>query len=109
MYEYLILNHFKKQLKALVKKDPGLKRRLINELEGFKIEQSVSLGKKIYKIRIARRGEGKSGGYRVVLILRVENNLIIPVCVYAKNERNNVSFKELTHHLEMIKRELLEF
>lgn len=78
-------------------------------MEGFKVEQAVSLGKKIYKIRIARKGEGKSGGYRFVLMLEIEDNLIIPICIYAKNERNNVSFKELTYHLELIKQELLEF
>ncbi|MEM7786916.1 MAG: type II toxin-antitoxin system RelE/ParE family toxin [Bacteroidota bacterium] len=57
------------------------------------------------KVRIARRGEGKSGGYRIVYILRLPTRVVLGA-IYAKNERANISatdkakLKQLAEALE---------
>ena len=46
------------------------------------------------KQRIARRNEGKSGGYRSIILYRTET-LAFFVYGYAKNERDNITADDL--------------
>mgnify|MGYP000617912873 CR=1 FL=1 len=43
------------------------------------------------KIRIAREGGGKSGGYRVIYFFHCNNCPIYLIYVFAKNERSNLT------------------
>ncbi len=106
MYSYLILNHFQKQLKRIARKHRSVKKKMIEALNGFRKEHAVSLGNGVYKIRIGADGIGKSGGYRLLIWIMEIEGLLIPVCIYAKNERENISLEERNDHLARIKEEL---
>ena len=46
------------------------------------------------KIRVARKGSGKSGGYRVVYFFATEEIPVILISVYAKNKQENLTDKQ---------------
>lgn len=56
-------------------------------------EAGVSLGGSLYKVRIARKGSGKSGGYRVVYFYRDENLPVFLLTAFAKNQQADISPK----------------
>ncbi|MFV2060710.1 MAG: type II toxin-antitoxin system RelE/ParE family toxin [Gammaproteobacteria bacterium] len=55
----------------------------------------ASLGKKIFKKRIALAGKGKSGSTRNIIAFQKDNNSFF-MYGFAKNERTNITAKELT-------------
>lgn len=106
MYKIVITDYFKKQLKKLVKKDAELKDNLRKELLGFTKENSIPIGSGVYKIRIAGHGKGKSGGYRAYLFTIEIQSILAPLCIYAKNQKENLTYEELTWHVKKVKEEL---
>jgi hypothetical protein len=70
--------------------DSSLKNA-INEIEQGLFE--ASLGSGLYKKRVARKGFGKSGGYRTILAFKQHDRAIF-MYGFAKNERDNISHKE---------------
>jgi hypothetical protein len=54
----------------------------------------ANLGGGVYKQRIARAGEGKSGSYRCIVFLRERERLLF-VGAFAKNVRENIDHREL--------------
>ena len=60
-------------------------REAVNRLE---MGQAADLGGGVYKVRIARPGEGKSGGYRVIVFFRSEERTFFAYG-YAKSKRDN--------------------
>lgn len=62
-------------------------------------ENGVSLGGGLRKVRIARPGGGKSGGYRTIYVFGGVHLPIFLVTVFAKNERDNLTQGE---QLELI-------
>jgi hypothetical protein len=65
----------------------------------------VSLGGGLWKVRVARRGGGKSGGYRVVHYFRTDETPLFLLTIFAKNEQATISAsekKELTAICEEI-------
>ncbi len=57
-------------------------------------EAGVLLGGGLRKVRIARKGSGKSGGYRTVHVFGGAAMPIFLVTVFAKNEKDNLSRAE---------------
>lgn len=57
-------------------------------------EAGVSLGGGLRKVRIAREGGGKSGGYRTIYVFGGAHVPLFLVTVFAKNEKDNVSRAE---------------
>ena len=55
---------------------------------------AAELGGGVIKQRVARPGQGRSGGYRVLLAYRV-NTLSVFLYGFAKNERDNIDDDEL--------------
>jgi hypothetical protein len=53
-------------------------------------ESGLSLGGGLRKVRIARAGGGKSGGYRTVYVFGGTAMPIFLVTVFAKNEKDNL-------------------
>lgn len=106
MYRIELTDHFKKNLKRLLKKDRSLKENLKASLTLFNKEHAIAIGQHTYKIRIKGRGKGKSGGYRAYLLVLEMKGLLIPVCIYPKNEKGNLSLEELDDHIGMTKAEL---
>ena len=63
-------------------------RGIIHQLEEGK--NSANLGGGVYKVRIARPCEGKSGGYRVIIIFRKGDKAFYQYA-YTKAARDNIS------------------
>lgn len=57
-------------------------------------EAGVSLGGGLRKVRIAREGGGKSGGYRTIYVFGGAHVPLFLVTVFAKNEKDNLSRAE---------------
>jgi hypothetical protein len=56
----------------------------------------ADLGKNLFKVRVKREGQGKSSGYRTIVVFRKEK-IAIFLYGFAKNERGNISSKELLY------------
>jgi hypothetical protein len=65
----------------------------------------AGLGGGVYKQRLARPGEGKSGGYRVIVFFRSGERTFF-VYGFAKSDRDNISLKELKELRKQAKHEL---
>jgi hypothetical protein len=65
---------------------------MVNRLEAGRVD--ADLGGGVYKVRIARPGAGKSGGYRVILFFRSGERTFY-VYGFAKSARANIGEKEL--------------
>jgi hypothetical protein len=68
---------------------------LVNLLEAG--QPDADLGGGVYKMRLARPGEGKSGGYRVIVFFKSEERTFFEYA-FAKADRGNISEKELRNH-----------
>lgn len=53
----------------------------------------ANMGGGLYKKRIARKGQGKSKGYRTLIAYQEENKVVF-LHGFAKNEKDNISRKE---------------
>ena len=67
-------------------------RETVDQLE--KGSSDADLGGNVYKMRIARPGEGKSGWYRVILFFRSEDRAFF-VYAFPKSDRDNIDQGEL--------------
>lgn len=63
----------------------------------------VSLGGGLRKMRVARAGGGKSGGYRTVYVFGGTHIPIFLVTVFAKNEKDNLGKAEQAALVELSK------
>jgi mRNA-degrading endonuclease RelE of RelBE toxin-antitoxin system len=104
MHEYLILPHFKKQLKQLSKKYRHLKDEIIVTLEAFDKTQHQSLGNNLYKIRVKSKDikRGKDKSFRLIVFIIEMQSYIVPITIYYKGDRKDISAKEVNDHLEII-------
>jgi hypothetical protein len=66
-------------------------KEAVNQLEA---ERAINLGGNIYKVRVARFGEGKSGGHRVIVLFKSKDKTFYTYG-FAKSERANINEKEL--------------
>lgn len=57
-------------------------------------EVGAALGGGLRKVRVAREGGGKSGGYRIIYVFGGTHMPIFLVTVFAKSERDNLSKAE---------------
>ena len=57
-------------------------------------QADANLGGGVYKVRIARSGSGKSGGYRVIVLLKSGERAFF-VYGFAKSDRDNIDDGEL--------------
>ena len=94
-----VLPRFEKELKQLAKKY----KNIANDLSKFKKEilknpaLGTPLGNNCYKVRVANSSvpTGKSGGFRVITLLKVEKEKIILLTIYSKSEKESISDDEL--------------
>ena len=67
-------------------------REATSQLEAGQAD--ADLGGSVYKVRVARQGKGKSGGYRVIVFFKSEQRTFF-VYGYAKSDRANIDRGEL--------------
>jgi len=75
-------------------------REAASQLEAGQAD--VNLGGNVYKVRIARPGEGKSGGYRVIVFFKSGERTFF-VYGFAKSDRANINRGELKAYKEASK------
>ncbi len=74
---------------------------LIQAVQNIENGLSVAdLGAGLFKVRIARKGGGKSGGFRVIVVLKLRDRAIF-IHGFAKSENDNISKKELSDFKEL--------
>jgi hypothetical protein len=64
----------------------------VDQLEADQAD--ANLGGDVYKVRVARKGEGKAGGHRVIVYFRNEFRTFFSYG-FSKSDRGNISEKEL--------------
>ena len=67
-------------------------RDIVSHLEAGQADADLGAG--VFKVRLARPGEGKSGGYRVIVFFRSTERTIF-VYGFPKSDKANISRKEL--------------
>jgi hypothetical protein len=72
-------------------------------------EAGVSLGGGLRKVRIAREGSGKSGGYRTIYVFGGSAMPLFLITVYAKNEKGNLTKAEQTAAIALSKQLLATY
>jgi len=75
-------------------------REAIGRAERGIIDADLGVG--LIKQRVARPGQGRSGGYRMMVAYRTKDRAIF-LLGFAKNERENISPKELAALRELVK------
>ena len=70
-----------------------LEEALANLENGLSV---ADLGKNLYKVRVKREGQGKSSGYRTIVVYREKKRAIF-LYGFAKNEMENLTSKELNY------------
>ena len=78
----------------------GELRELVNQLETGQAD--ANLGGGVYKVRLARHGEGKAGSYRIIVFFRSKERTFY-VYGFAKSDRANINKKELKAFKEAAK------
>jgi hypothetical protein len=98
-YKVKTIPRFDKELKRLARKFPSLKMEFIALVDSLEknAQQGVSLGNHCYKIRlsIASKGQGKSGGARVITCVRIIETSVYLLTIFDKADRENISDKEI--------------
>jgi mRNA-degrading endonuclease RelE of RelBE toxin-antitoxin system len=99
---------FEKQAKRLVKKYASLKSDLLILVNDLKEnpKQGTAIGKSCFKIRISisSKGQGKSGGARIIANIVVTESTVYLLSIYDKSEKENLTDKELVELLKAIPR-----
>lgn len=108
MYKIIALPHFRKQLKKIAKKYRYLKQAIIKTLENFNKKQGAHIGKNVYKIRLKSKdiSRGKSKSFRLIVLIIEVKKYLVPITIYFKGDKANISKKEINYHLELILPEL---
>ncbi|MFT4061397.1 MAG: hypothetical protein QM642_03460 [Edaphocola sp.] len=93
-YSIELSANFKKEAKRLTQKYPPLKTELAELFA--ELEQNPTLGKDIYKIRlaIASKIKGKSGGARVLSFVKVAQTTVPLFSTYSKGEVDDLADKQ---------------
>lgn len=98
-YEIVVVPPFLKDLKQLSKRYPSIK----NDLErlGASLSsdpfQGTALGKDLFKVRLAIRSKrkGKSGGARVITLVKVIRKRVYLLDIYDKSEEETLTKQQL--------------
>jgi len=78
----------------------GELKEMVDRLEADQAD--ANLGGDVYKVRVARSGEGKSGGYRVIVFFRSEERTFY-VYGFAKSDRSSIDQKETREYRALAK------
>jgi mRNA-degrading endonuclease RelE of RelBE toxin-antitoxin system len=96
-YSIELSTNFKKEAKRLTKKYPPLKTELANLFNELEENPTTGtpLSNDIYKIRLASKNKGKSGGARVLSFVKVTQTTVLLFSIYNKGEVDNLTDKEI--------------
>ncbi len=105
-YKVKTIDVFERQAKKLIKKYTSLKKELLKLILMLKENpgKGTVIGKNCFKIRIsiASKGNGKSGGARIITNFIVTENTVYLLSIYDKSEKETLTDKELNELLKDI-------
>jgi mRNA-degrading endonuclease RelE of RelBE toxin-antitoxin system len=103
-FDIVLGETFKKEFRKLLKKHRSLLEELENITENIATNpiQGTPLGRNCYKIRLAikSKGQGKSGGARIIFCVVVVEEKVVLVSIYDKAEQSTISDKKLRQILK---------
>lgn len=107
-YHFKILNCFKKQLKNYRKKFPSITNDVLFHLNNYEKEKATSLGLNNYKSRIKSSDlqKGKRSGFRMIIHIIKNDEILMPIAIYLKSDKENISKKEINSALKRAVQEL---
>ena len=91
---------FERQAKAIMSDE---ERSFIVDYVAASPEAGVPLGGGLRKVRVAREGRGKSGGYRTLFVFGGVHIPLFLVGVFVKNLKGNLSKAEQAHLVQLAK------
>jgi len=98
-YSIFATSVFKKQFDKLCKKYPSMAEDVdaLKESLLSRPVQGESLGHGLYKVRLVIRskGQGKSGGGRVITWIKLVDHKIVLVTMYDKSDQETITIKDL--------------
>ncbi len=107
-YNVIPIERFRKEAKRLGRKYPSLKSELAQLSDELSENPAMgtSLGNNAYKIRIAikSKGQGKSGGARIITYLVTPLKEIYLLTIYDKSEFDTIDDKTLESIVKSIKK-----
>lgn len=108
VYKVVITSHFGKQLKPLTRKFRHLKRDIEETLPAFDKNLSIALGNYTYKLRLKSSDlqRGKSRSFRLIVFVVEYENILAPIAIYFKGEKEDLSKAEIAYHLTKVISEL---
>lgn len=108
--KYLLARSFLQDIKRLKKKYPSVEQDVYDALNDFSPDHEISLGKGLFKIRVASRDlrKGKSGGFRAHLYLKKTQDILVPLSLHAKSERGSLSEAEIISLLRAAQMEFFQ-
>jgi hypothetical protein len=105
-FKVVTIPDFDRALKKLVKKYASLAREVAELGDSLAEEpfQGTPIGKNCYKIRLAikSKGQGKSGGARVITCVVAVEERVILLSIYDKSEQETITDKELQRLLDSL-------
>lgn len=94
---HLLNKSFSKKLKKELKNEKISKKEYVQKLfENFHKYKKANLGAKLHKVRVAKKGKGKSGGYRNIVFWE-HKKILIAVYIFAKGDKDNLSNEEFKY------------
>jgi len=102
--------YFSNQIEKIKKRYPNIEVDVLEEVSRFNQGKVIALGHNLFKVKVKNSDIpcGKSGGYRVIIFHEKIKNTVIPLIVYSKRARENVSKKEIILSLKEVLREIKE-
>jgi len=113
-HSFFFSNSFKRSLKLLDRKYPHVKDDVRVALRA--LEQPPQIGTVIpasggirkMRVRNSDAARGKSGGYRLLYVIRADRDLICLLLVYSKSDQSDVDRTELIDLLNSLRQDLGE-
>jgi mRNA-degrading endonuclease RelE of RelBE toxin-antitoxin system len=97
---------FERQLKRLSGKYSSIYKDLDSLIDGLELnpKSGESLGKNLYKVRMAisSKGKGKSAGARVITYVLLKNDKIYLAAIYDKSEQSTIDTSRLLKTLKSL-------
>ena len=102
-----VTDYFLKQVRRM-RKYRHLADDVTDVLESFTPDQGRSLGEGLFKARFRSRdvAKGKSGSFRILILLLKVSDVLTPVTLYFKGDIEDMGEQEIEYHLKMVYMEL---
>lgn len=109
MYQFVVPQYFRKQIKKYAKKHRSFLGDVIFCLKNFDPKNHTHLGEDVYKIRlmVSDMKKGKKNSFRLIIVLVHQKGTLIPLTLYYKGDQDSISKREIQEHFKFAMRELL--